>query len=184
MMNKNKTDDAYFDWLCRIVGVDRFNVKKRYLLHDLQDKTFVWDLPNDDNRSEDGIQLRVDFESEYPGSDFDYSLDGNSSVLEMMIALAIRIDGILAGLDSKRNIDVWFNEMLENLQLETYESWMDEAEIIRIRQENDRKLNIFMNRDYQRNGGGGLFPLRSAKMDQRKVELWYQMMAYLNQNYV
>ena len=34
-------------------------------------------------------------------------------------------------------------------------------------------------RTYDSNGYGGLFPLRNPREDQRKVELWYQLNAYL-----
>jgi hypothetical protein len=35
---------------------------------------------------------------------------------------------------------------------------------------------------YTTSGYGGLFPLEEPKEDQRKVEIWYQMMAYLGEN--
>jgi hypothetical protein len=36
-----------------------------------------------------------------------------------------------------------------------------------------------MDRRYERNGQGGLFPLRKPAMDQRDVEIWYQANAYM-----
>lgn len=45
------------------------------------------------------------------------------------------------------------------------------------------RLNVINKRLYNEDGtGGGLFPLRHATQDQREVELWYQMMAYLTEN--
>jgi hypothetical protein len=38
-----------------------------------------------------------------------------------------------------------------------------------------------VDRTYQHNGHGGLFPLRLATSDQRKVEIWYQLSAYLSE---
>ena len=38
-------------------------------------------------------------------------------------------------------------------------------------------------REYSDNGHGGLFPLKNPKKDQRKVEIWYQMTEYINENY-
>jgi hypothetical protein len=53
---------------------------------------------------------------------------------------------------------------------------MDDSEVMKI-------LDRIIERTYQRNGVGGLFPLKRDKKDQRKVELWYQMNAYLIENY-
>jgi hypothetical protein len=45
--------------------------------------------------------------------------------------------------------------------------------------------NIFIRlnrREYDSDGGnGGLFPLNEPNEDQRDVEVWYQMMAYLQE---
>ena len=35
---------------------------------------------------------------------------------------------------------------------------------------------------YNADGSGGLFPLRQASKDQRAVEIWYQMQAWLLEN--
>ncbi len=37
-------------------------------------------------------------------------------------------------------------------------------------------------RQYQEDGQGGFFPLAWPEQDQREVELWYQMNAYLAEN--
>jgi hypothetical protein len=44
-------------------------------------------------------------------------------------------------------------------------------------------LTNLVERTYQKNGKGGLFPLKQPAKDQRRVEIWYQMAAYLNENY-
>ena len=33
------------------------------------------------------------------------------------------------------------------------------------------------------NGTGGLFPLKRPRVNQRRVEVWYQMSEYLMENY-
>jgi hypothetical protein len=40
-------------------------------------------------------------------------------------------------------------------------------------------LDIFVERKYDPNGYGGLFPLRCPKHDQREIEIWYQFNEYL-----
>jgi len=38
-------------------------------------------------------------------------------------------------------------------------------------------------RDYDADGNGGLFPLKNPKKDQRRIEIYYQMNAYVLENY-
>ena len=44
----------------------------------------------------------------------------------------------------------------------------------------DRILDIFLNRTYEANGRGGLFTIEDCPYDLRAVDIWYQMMWYLN----
>ena len=41
----------------------------------------------------------------------------------------------------------------------------------------------WLDRTYSYDGEGGLFPLRNPDYDQRDAEIWYQMQAYLEENY-
>ena len=41
-------------------------------------------------------------------------------------------------------------------------------------------LTRFLNREYERNGKGGLFTVKDTRRDMRKMEIWYQLNAYLN----
>lgn len=43
-------------------------------------------------------------------------------------------------------------------------------------------LDRFDSRDYQPNGAGGLFTLSHPTEDMRQIDIWYQLMAYLNEN--
>jgi hypothetical protein len=43
----------------------------------------------------------------------------------------------------------------------------------------DEALSALIYRTYDRDGTGGLFPLTHPEEDQRKVEIWYQLNAYL-----
>lgn len=70
----------------------------------------------------------------------------------------------------------WFWHLIETLDLEQFHdhNYDDEAhEVIA------STLERVIWRTYSRNGEGGLFPLRSSRRDQRKIELWYQLNAYL-----
>ena len=45
-----------------------------------------------------------------------------------------------------------------------------------------RIIDRFNQRAYQPNGAGGLFTLISPNVDMRQLDIWYQLMAYLNEN--
>ena len=45
----------------------------------------------------------------------------------------------------------------------------------------NRVMQIFLNREYEPNGRGGLFTVNNSPADMRTVEIWYQFMWYLNE---
>lgn len=170
-------DELYFKWLYSQVGnVKLKNPSRTYwsLLRILHRKEFVWIIPNDDNRLEDGRDLRdqfVDAEGLYNVDPIWLSL--GCSMLEMLIALA----KVLSFEDDRRDAGDWFWELLRNLNLlvctDNYE--LDHAAI-------NQTLDNVIWRIYRRDGDGGLFPLRRPRKDQRDEELWYQMNAYILEN--
>ena len=84
-------------------------------------------------------------------------------------------------LDNEERVHKWFWEMIDNLKLE---QCSDEDPYIKEKTSNNNKLiSIFLDRRYNRFGNGGIFPLKHYTSDQREVEIWYQMMAYLDENY-
>ena len=44
----------------------------------------------------------------------------------------------------------------------------------------DGVISKFLNREYKRNGEGGLFTVKNCKHDLRTAEIWYQMCWYLD----
>ena len=67
---------------------------------------------------------------------------------------------------------------MENLDLrqfsdEVYEDYIDAPDLVQ------ERVDVFLDRAYSPDGTGGLFPLHEPDEDQRQVELWYQMSAYL-----
>ena len=68
----------------------------------------------------------------------------------------------------------WFWNMIVSLGLGSMsDSRYNEREV-------DRILDIFLNRTYEANGRGGLFTIEDCTYDLRAVDIWYQMMWYLN----
>lgn len=152
------------------------NPQKSYLFlaSALFQKEFISLVDFDDNRIADGMELRREFELE-----FSYVLADKDnfppSVLEVLLALSRRME-----VQSDTIMECWFWELLTNLGLHHYadNSYYDNGgpwEIQYI-------LNRWVGRTYKRDGKWGIFPLKHAKKDQRKVEIWYQMQAYLAEN--
>lgn len=175
MIENGTIDDLYFEWLySQVASVRNRNPERSYweLCRQLYVKPFIWYIPNDDNREEDGKCLREEFVELKDIQDVEplwMSLE--CSMLEMFIGLAR-----LASFESSLEPAEWFWKFLENLGLTKYtDATYTEDDIPEI----DMILERVINRTYKRNGDGGVFPLNKPKRDQRKVELWYQLSAYL-----
>lgn len=169
-------DQLYFEWLySQVCSVKRKNPARTYwnLFRILFTTEFFWFVPNDDNRVEDGKELRYDFmrDQQIDPDDVDKDwLQTGCSMLELCIGLAKRL-----AFETNGSVDEWFWELLENLDLRKYN---DATHIPRAKVEDT--LDRVNWRTYRRNGHGGLFPLcRPPRDDQREVELWYQLNAYL-----
>lgn len=166
-------DDEYFEWLYSQIGsVKNRNPARGYwnLCRQLYSKAFLWFVPNDDNRAMDGMELRyewADGRDDIPDDWFTLEC----SLFEMLIALSRR-----AAFETSESPVEWFYRFLENLGIRQY---TDDIYEIAIQEEVDEVLNRVNSRQYDYNGLGGLFPLHSPQQDQRKVELWYQLAAYI-----
>lgn len=172
-------DEEYFDWLCDFTKSKRGRSRtiKTYnaLLNMLYDAEFVPMIPHDENRGEDGIGLRWRFSKE---RGVKYDPDRGCSVLEMMIALALRCEEqIMDDPDIGNRTSQWFWMMVRNLGLFEYS---DDKFTSKSRNIINDILDVFINREYEYNGSGGLFVIENSRKDLRKVEIWYQMCWYLD----
>jgi len=184
--NIQRIKDRYYQWLCDIVNTNQTNRSYFLLIKTLHQKMFYWTVPNDDNRALDGKTLRDGFILDHP---FDNNLRGHHAsdifggpctMLEMLIGLANRMDGMTKETDEEGKMSVWFWEILRNCGLEKFtdEVFVELGGTIEIH----IILNKVLERTFKRNGQRGLFPLKFAKKDQRKVEIWYQMCQYILEN--
>ena len=151
-------------------------------MKDLHRKKFRWFIPNDDNRAFEGKNLRDLFCHE-EGFEYDDEMfdEEEVSMLELILALAFRCDSIMVDRADNVTIGEWFWRLLGNVGLDNFTD--DQYYELGGRKKVDEILEKIIERTYDRNGKGGLFPLKRAKKDQRKVELWYQMSNYLVENY-
>lgn len=170
-------DELYLQWLYEQVADPEFQDQELTywkVLNILFKKEFVWFVANDENRIQDGKALRFEFLESQGISDVDQGwMDLGCSVLELMVGLSRRLEFEA----SKGKAHYWFWILMENLGLSTYNDRrrFTKRQYDRI----DDMLNRLIHRIYEPSGLGGFFPLQEPRKDQTKVELWYQMSAYL-----
>ena len=175
--NVEKVREDYFKWLYWFACKYRANKYVSYdkLLRLMHDIKFDFYMERDSSRAMDGIGLRRRFvnEKRLPLQALD-AIDGPCSVLEMILALAIRIEYIMDNPRLGDRTQQWFWIMMSSLGLSMVtDDVFDEDGVTKI-------ISDFMNRNYQRNGRGGLFYIRNTTLDMTREEIWSQMCAYLN----
>lgn len=162
-------DHEYFEWLVSQINVPN---GKSYLglfgrMHEFE---FIGIVPNDDNRVQDGRDLRYEF---FGDSSYNGSLDPNKvSFLEVLVALSRRFafnDGGHPGTCA------W--QLVKNLKLGRMRDPVTDGQLHKI----DGILEAVVMRKYSRSGEGGFFPLNDPIEDQTKCEIWRQMNAYVNE---
>ena len=178
--------ELYFNDLCKMVGVDEGGDHRSYYLlaKTLHSIGFYALVERDDNRGRDAELNRRDFAKVYRLTDEEFEQIDRypASVFEMLIALCMRMVGIVVeGYDHGFTTKVFFWELMRNLDLErfsddSFDKFGGEFAVKTI-------VNQWLERRYSYDGKGGLFPLTFPNEDQRKVEIWYQMMAYLLEKY-
>ena len=176
MRLEDRVKSDYFEWMYELMCENRFprTVSYRQLLTFLHDTEFVYFVPYDENRAEDGIGLRYHFCMIHDCLDLEYCLAGPCSVLEMMVALAIRCEETMDDPEKGDRTSQWFWTMITNLGLGSmsdgnFSEW----------QVND-VVTRFLEREYEPDGRGGLFRVRGWHRDMRSIEIWHQLLAYMN----
>ena len=178
-MNGNGFEREYFEWMYRLVCGDRYGEINSYkkLLSYLHDVEFTYIIPKDANRAEDGIDLRYRFTYDYAGEE-DTSccrIMGPCSVFEMLVALAIRCEETIMDDPNYGNRTAqWFWRMINNLGLGSMTDKRFDKNYV------DDVMFNFLNRRYSPDGRGGLFTIRDCDCDLRRVEIWLQLLWYLD----
>lgn len=170
--------EQYYDWL--LSKIDNDGNTKHYvkLLRTLYSFQFVYSIDMDCNRETDGINLRYHFayENGYSKNDILNTIgDKDCSILEVMVALAIRCDDqFMYDPNIGSRVSQWFWEMIDSLGLREMTDFnYDDHEVSYI-------LNRFLGRAYPPNGDGSLFYIPNCNYDLREIEIWGQMCCYLN----
>jgi hypothetical protein len=166
-------EHEYFNWLCAKVLEPRSPTYSDLLII-LHRTEFVWVLPADGHRAEDGLELRFDFLRETDHEREEIWMTQPCSMLELLISFAKR-----AEFQTEFSVKKWFWIFLENLRLNEFTRVsMDDIREI------DEILYTFIWRQYDIQGNGGLFPLITPKKNQRETEIWYQFFEYIDEQQI
>lgn len=169
-------EETYFNWLYVKVVENRpvHTPSNSYLtlMRDLHTTEFIWLLSGDDNRAEDGLDLRKEFLLQAHLDQDPAWTSIPCSVLEMLIAFSRR-----AAFETELSSREWLWIFLGNLGL----SDLTDA-TLGVTQLTYEIMDRFIWRTYNEKGEGGLFPLTNPQHDQRKVEIYYQFCEWLIEN--
>lgn len=165
--------DEYYNWLLYHVNFGMKNYD--LLMRQLFNSPFEAILDRDLNRIDDCLSLRGQFLYE-KGINGNF-IEKDPCILELFVSLAIRIDNEYLGNPNDPHPECMFWEMICNLGMDKFDnSHYKSDKIYEI-------LGIFVGRQYDFYGNGGIFPLKMCDFDQKDVEISRQMKAYLNENY-
>ena len=171
-------EEEYLNWLYSLIAQRHIrHLRRTYwnLLAQLHHKRFVSKVKLDSNRVQDGKDLRREFLGEKGYVPDPIWLEEDRpfcTFFELMVVLSRKL-----AFDGGGEPHDWFWELIDNLGMTQYwdrarRSRMSERQI-------DDILNRVIFREYDPDGRGGFFPLRYPSEDQRGVQLWYQLAAYV-----
>lgn len=167
---------GYFDWLYGSMCDDILAKDISYLklFSKMNSIEFIAKHPRDDNRIEDGLDLRYRYYS-MMDEPTRYEINEPCSVLEVIVALAIKCEEHIT--DDPYIGDrtgQWFWKMISNLGLNGMYDDVYDGEYV------EKCIYRFIDREYEPNGRGGLFYIEGIEEDLRDVEIWVQLLWYLN----
>lgn len=182
--NTEMLEHNYLMWMYHMIGdgvtnADGEPVTFYKLFRTLYDMSFTYILIMDENRLHDGLALRTRYAHEthqYPEIVLKTLRDKPCSVLEMMVALAIRISDIMYDSNDEHDAKFWFWGMISSLQIDAVAS--DESynpDIVRV------AIHWFLTRNYPNDGTGSLFPNTENLNYYNERQIWDQAMYYLHQ---
>lgn len=158
-------NEAYYKWLVAQINVPNNGKTYEGIFKRMYNYIFVAFVALDDNRIGDAQELRKEFFGESHVNIYE------ASVLEVLVALSRRAAWIISDIPAQD----WVWTFIKNLGLHKCDDPLSYRKDNKV----DDILETFVWRIYEPNGEGGLFPLKQTEHDQRTIELWYQMHAYI-----
>lgn len=164
----------YFNSLIKIVSKRHKTDIANHMavLKNMYNTTFKAYIAMDENRIDDAYSFRrqycIDNNIPFIGEVADQA----PSILEVLIALSVRLERDCFGYGEDQHPEHWFWDIMRNLGLiDITDAHYSEVVV-------DVILTKFLTRDYAPDGNGGAFPLKKPFSDQTKVDLWKQAQSY------
>lgn len=164
----------YFEWMLDKVCSKKQKDQYRSLFEELDNIEFRYTIPLDENLEDHGLDLRYRFgyETGEEQTRVAYYIDEKPcSVLEMLVALCIRMDDITYDEDPS----LWFWHIMHCMHLNNQTEYYFDADYVHVR------VNILLNRTFNEiDGDGGLFYFDNNRgYNLREVEFWCQAMWHI-----
>lgn len=167
----------YLQWLIWRCGLER-KTDHTELFESLHDIDFIYCLGRDENREIDGLDLRDQYEIPDVFNNFSpYFSRKKCSVMEMLVALAIRVDDDITGDPGEEHPEDFFMEMIKNLGLSRFRNGRCKEKDVR------QIVDQWIKRKFSPNGKGSPFPVKHDSRDQRDLEIWDQANSYISEHY-
>lgn len=160
--------NGYFNWLMDIIGGPGEYEDFIKLLYNTE---YYSNIPNDQNRAVDGLELRYYYEKE---TGLLCEKTGPCSVLEMMIKLAMRTEnGFLFDQKVGNRTNLWFWEMFSN------------AGFDKIAKNGQKKwANAhFLDKFLARETGTYFFKMAKSPENFGEMEVWEQLCRYISEKF-
>ena len=182
----------YFYFLMNITGLDDEYEKLCEVLHGINFRFDEDKMLMDENRIWDGKAMRAIFcEAIYPVraeyrwkamKQLDDCFDKDfCSVLEVLVGLAWRIErDIIGDPEYGDRTSLWVKCMIENLDLLDFTN--ENLKTVSEKEEVTDIIDVFLDREYDRFGNGSPFPVHYPRKNMRNVEIWNQMIEWLDEN--
>ena len=195
----NQIEQIYFNWLYDSMNGGRIQVYTyKDLFAELYSTKFRAMLDKDNDRASDGYDLRyrfaeyicdkdnkMDLNKYYESTnkinatidEITKSLDtvGDFNLLELLIELAIKCEEQFMSDPSYGNrTQQWFWNMITNLGLGEMRDGAFNVNTY------NKIINTFLDHRYTRDGKGGLFYVRNSPEDMRNIDIWKQLLIYVN----
>lgn len=168
MMNPREQD--YFDWLRKMVNLDE--PANDIMAYTLYNTAFGSVIDGDENRAEDGIELRDKYVDETHNYDLQVS-HMECNMLEFIIALAARLDYVTYNHKLGVQIAKWAHVYLDNLRV----LYNQDADNISYR------IVVLLSGSYDDYGNNGIFSFSKPIKNLSAKPYWDQMNLFVSENF-
>lgn len=185
-MAKQSPRVKYFKYLYSIVNKGKYKtVPYIHLLQYMYDTPFKYNIWKDESRADDAMAMRNKFIEKHKFTEAEASLVGNPtgyintpSVLEVLIAMCVRVETrIMRNEKYGDRTPEFFWSIMQSLGIAHMNDELFDSAVV------EAAMDRLINRTYEPDGVNGPFYLEKPREDLRKVDLWYQCMWYLAENY-